>query len=69
MEETSHQLAKQKDWEWLNYYYILPGPDWKPRLVLKITWVLKLKQLPNSSTINYKDLYCVHVELQISCIG
>ena len=59
------QLAKQKIWEWVNQNDIPPGPDGKTCHVLKVTWELKLKRLPDGSILKYKYIYCVRRDLQI----
>ena len=32
------QLVKQKTWQRVNRNYIPPGPDGKPRRIIKVTW-------------------------------
>ena len=66
MKKDISQLAKQKTWEWVNRDDIPPGPDEKPRHVLKGTWLFKLKWPPDDIPLKYKHRYFVHGYLQTS---
>ena len=58
------QLLKQKTWERMNRSNVPKDQDGKSRRILKGTWALKLKQLPDGTPSKYKARYCVRGDLQ-----
>ena len=51
MKKEIAQLVMQKIWEQVNHNYIPPGTYGKPLRVLKGTWELKLKRLPEETSL------------------
>jgi len=58
------QLMKQKTWERINIADIPKDSNGNSRKVLKGTWALKLKRLPDGTPSKYKARYCVRGDLQ-----
>ena len=58
------QLLKQKTWERMNRSDVPKDQDGNPRRILKGTWALKLKRLPDGTPSKYKARYCVRGDLQ-----
>ena len=57
------QLMKQKTWERINRHDVAKDVNGASRKILKGTWALKLKRLPDRTPSKYKARYCVRGDL------
>ena len=53
------ELMRQKTWKHVNHSDVPLKEAGNKRIVLKCTWVFKLKRLPDGSPHKFKARYCV----------